>query len=246
MIRFPFMSKDDTSDPIIEEHIHDRQQFEQVLSSFKATRIDQRLTVLDAFLSSEQHLTLTDLSQLVREHNPQLDDRAFLEETMEMFCQFGFAVKRSFESRETVYEHHHLATHHDHFICTRCGSIQEFANQRLEKLQMEIAADFGFHPLQHKMEIYGLCSRCMMQRSSTLPLVMAAKGEHVKIVALHGGRNIQNRLTSMGLSIGVCLEILNNAPSGPFIVAINDTRLALGTGIAQHVEVSHDCLHSHE
>ena len=142
------------------QHQQEREQFQEVLQSYNASRIEERLKVLDIFLSVEEHLTLSGLEGIIREKRPELLDREFLKETMEMFCQFGFAQKQLFETQEPVYEHHHLGMHHDHFICTRCGKIQEFANQHLERLQHEIARQFQFHPLQHKMEIYGRCSKC--------------------------------------------------------------------------------------
>jgi len=37
------------------------------------------------------------------------------------------------------------------------------------------------------------------------------------------------------------LEIINNNPSGPFIVAANDTRLALDNEMAQAILVTHSC-----
>ncbi|MEJ2033318.1 MAG: FeoA domain-containing protein [Deltaproteobacteria bacterium] len=143
----------------------------------------------------------------------------------------------------TQYEHRHLGQHHDHFICTRCGSIQEFVNPGLERLQMAIAKDLGFHPLQHKMEIYGLCADCINQRDDTIPLLMAANGEKVQIVRIAGGREMQARLTAMGLTVGTCLQVINNHAAGPFIVAIEDSRMALGTGMAQKIMVVHACLH---
>ncbi len=225
------------------QHQYERDQFKEVLESFKATRVADRLKVLDIFLSCERHLNLAELDEMVSRAGTDLHDMAFLEETMEMFCQFGFALKRTFESRGVTYEHNHLGSHHDHFICTRCGTIEEFVNPVLEQLQMAIAKEHQFHALQHKMEIYGLCNRCMLQRAKTLPLILAAKGEKVKIVSLSGGREARKRLTDMGLGPGVCLQVINNNPSGPFIVAIKEARLALGAGIAQHVEVIHDCSH---
>lgn len=253
MIRFPFRGgrAGDKQDPagatqVAAQHKYERDQFKAVLESFKATRVSDRLKVLDVFLSCERHLTLAELEEMVSRMDADLQDIAFLEETMEMFCQFGFAQKRTFESRGVTYEHNHLGSHHDHFICTRCGTIQEFVNPLLEQLQMAIAKENHFHALQHKMEIYGLCDRCMLQRAGTLPLVLAAKGERVKVVSLSGGREARKRLTDMGLAPGVCLQVINNNPSGPFIVAINEARLALGAGIAQHVQVIHDCSHSRE
>lgn len=252
MLRFPFWNKKDSDvsgrsgsghAQAADSHALERQQFESVLHSFGATRINERLAILDAFLAMERHLTLAELEELVRQHNPAFSDRSFLQETMEMFCLYGFAQQQTFEFRETTYEHHHLGAHHDHFICIRCGSIQEFVNPHLEKMQRDIALDFGFHPLQHKMEVYGMCARCMQQRAKTMPLIMAANGERVRIIELGGDRKMQGRLASMGFAVGVCLEVVSNHPSGPFIVAMNDSRLALGGDIAQHVMVSHVCRH---
>lgn len=248
MIRFPFLNSRAQTGPAqagasasADQHARELEQFRAVLQSFGATRIGERLAILDLFLSMEQHVTLSELEELIREEAPRLRDRAFLKETMDMFCQFGFAKERSFENRETQYEHHHLGQHHDHFICTRCGSIQEFVNPGLERLQMAIAEELGFHPLQHKMEIYGLCADCMDQRDDTIPLLMAANGEKVRIVRIAGGREMQARLTAMGLTLGTCLQVINNHAAGPFIVAVNDSRMALGAGMAQQIMVTHTC-----
>lgn len=228
------------------QHQQEREQFQEVLQSFNASRIEERLEVLDIFLSVEEHLTLTGLKEIVREKKPELLDREFLKETMEMFCQFGFAQKQVFETQEMVYEHHHLGMHHDHFICTRCGKIQEFANSDLERLQHEIAHQFQFHPLQHKMEIYGLCAACMAQREPALSLQYAANGERVRIVTILGGREVQARLADMGLAVGTCLEIVSNHSSGPLIVASKGTRLAINAGLAKKVMVAHACRHADE
>jgi Fur family ferric uptake transcriptional regulator len=228
------------------QHQQEREQFQEVLQSFNASRIEERLKVLDIFLSVEDHLSLTGLEGIIREKRPELLDREFLKETMEMFCQFGFAQKQLFETQEPVYEHHHLGMHHDHFICTRCGKIQEFANQNLERLQHAIAEQFQFHPLQHKMEIYGLCASCMAQREPALSLQYAANGERVRIVTILGGREVQTRLNDMGLTVGACLEIVSNHSSGPLIVASKGTRLAINAGLAKKVMVAHACHHADE
>lgn len=248
-MRIPFWSHKKTQSmaggagrlAVSDHHKLEREQFREVLESYGATSIKERLNILDLFLSTEDHITLSELENLVKDRAPEFQDRAFLKETMEMFCQFGFAEKRIFETQETRYEHQHLGTHHDHFICTRCGHIQEFANHNLERLQIDIARELRFHPLQHKLEIYGLCADCMEQRDSTIPLQYAANGERVRIVQIMGGREVQARLADMGLMVGSCLEIISNYPSGPFIVAVNDVRLAINTSIAQKIVVEHSC-----
>lgn len=247
LLRFPFFSgkvKGDgdghgctaAPDPVV--HRQEREQFKEVLESFGATRVRERLVVLDIFLAMEGHLTLSGLEAIVRERLPELLDRGFLAETMEMFCRFGFARKCVFETQEPVYEHRHLGVHHDHFICTRCGRIEEFVNQEIERLQGEIAKRIGFHPLQHKMEIYGLCAACMARREPALSLHHAANGERVRIVRIVGGREARARLADLGLTEGECLEVISNHPSGPFIVALRGTRMAINSGLAEKIMVA--------
>ncbi len=156
-----------------------------------------------------------------------------------MFCQFGFARRLNFDNKETLYEHLHLGKHHDHLICTKCGMIQEFRDSVLEDRQLDIADSYNFHPLQHKTEIYGLCSKCLLLRQPSLPLYMAAIGERVKITDIMGGREIKRRLIDMGLIVGADLEVVSSDPAGPQVVIVNGSRLALGAGVAQKIMVSH-------
>ncbi|MDF1578749.1 MAG: transcriptional repressor [Desulfurivibrionaceae bacterium] len=224
-------------------HDHERRQFRAVLESINATRIPDRLKILDEFLTVELHITLADMLEFIKVGGNHDYDLEFLRETMEMFCQCGFAQKNEFETQETTYEHHHLGEHHDHFICISCGLIREFRNSRLESLQLEIASGCNFHPLQHKMEIYGLCDACLSKREKNPPLSRTAVGEKVRVVEVVGGRQFQARMTAMGLNPGVLLEVINNNPAGPFIVAVQGTRLALDADMAQSVLVSHACRH---
>lgn len=228
---------------VVEEHRHDREQFQTVLESFKASRIPERLAILDIFLETELHISISELLDMVRHRKPELGDRAFLQETMTMFCQYGFAQRLDFENQESRYEHLHLGMHHDHLICTKCGVIQEFNDEILEALQLKIAGSFNFHILQHKTEIYGLCSSCLASREPTLPLHLAANGERVRIVKIIGSRESASRLADMGLVAGASLDVVSNHPTGPFVVIVNGTRLALGTGIPQQILVSHFCRH---
>lgn len=247
MIRFPFGSKNktkkDVEQPDIVQHKMEREQFKEVLESINATRIEDRLRVLDIFLSTEQHVTLAGLAELMKKLDSDLHNMSFLRNTMNMFCQCGFASKQTFEDQDTTYEHHHLGTHHDHFICTACGKIQEFHDNSLERLQQAIASDFGFHALQHKMEIYGICTDCFAKRDVNLSLQMVAHGERVKIVDVEAEGNLQGRLASMGLTVGTELEVINNNPAGPFIVAARDTRLVLDPEMARSIIVTHRCSH---
>lgn len=51
--------------------------------------------------------------------------------------------------------------HHDHLTCLNCHAIYEFENKSIEKLQQQVALNFGFQLTDHLMELYGICSDCL-------------------------------------------------------------------------------------
>lgn len=70
-----------------------------------------------------------------------------------------------------------------------------------------------------------------------LPLTDAAVGQPLRLVSISGGRQITHRLVEMGLTPGVPLKLLQNT-RGPLLIAVRDSRIALGRGMAQKLTVT--------
>lgn len=70
-----------------------------------------------------------------------------------------------------------------------------------------------------------------------LPLPLAPIGEPVRVVNFGTGKNTAHRLASMGINPGSVLKTIEHAHGG-LIVAIGNTRLAIGPGIAHQVMVT--------
>ena len=62
-------------------------------------------------------------------------------------------------------------------------------------------------------------------------------GEEVTLIDIDGGRGIRSKLYSMGLVPGITLKILNRSGSGPVMIALKDSRLAIGRGMAEKIIV---------
>jgi Fur family ferric uptake transcriptional regulator len=164
-------------------------------------------------------------------------DPEFVRDTLKLMCQYGFASKLQFENGEILYEHRHLGQHHDHMVCTKCRKIVEFEDPQLEALQIQAAARHGFHLLQHKMEMYGICAQCMSQRQELLPLSEAPRGERLVIARLDGGPMARARLMAMGLRIGDEVDVITNSGQGQLVVGVDFKRIVLGRGLAQKLLV---------
>jgi Fur family ferric uptake transcriptional regulator len=220
------------------KHIH-RQEKQQFKKLFKQEYIDvfeDRFNILEVFLQTEKHLTIDELIKLL-EKNGYNFEPDFIRDTLKLMVRFGFAKKNRFNNGPVRYEHMHLGQHHDHMICTKCRKIVEFSEDRLEDLQVQIAAAHGFHMLQHKMEIYGICSECLKNRIQVMPLVMAKPGERLIIKDITGGTGARMRLLSMGLRLKDEIEIVTNPKQGQLVVAVDLKRFVLGRGLAQKIMV---------
>jgi Fur family transcriptional regulator, ferric uptake regulator len=135
------------------------EQLSEYLSGqgLKSTR--QRDVVLNAFVSAGRHLSAEELYLLVKKSNPGIG-YATVYRTLKLLAEAGLADERRFEDGFTRYEYNASDGHHDHLICTRCGKIIEFENERIEQLQQDVARKNRFKVQSHKLELYGLCSDC--------------------------------------------------------------------------------------
>ena len=128
----------------------------------RATR--QREVIVDAFFAQTGHLSVEDLLHKARDRDPTIG-AATVYRTMKILTDAGLASARHFERGQTRYEAALDRHHHDHLICTSCGNIFEFENERIEELQDRVAAEHGFAVTHHKLELYGLCRACQQEAS---------------------------------------------------------------------------------
>jgi ferrous iron transport protein A len=77
-----------------------------------------------------------------------------------------------------------------------------------------------------------------MKTTDTRPLSQVAEGEIVSIVEIEGGRGLRGRLTTMGLLPKTQIQVVRNGGSGPFVISIGNTRMALGRGVVDKIIVA--------
>jgi Fur family ferric uptake transcriptional regulator len=123
----------------------------------KSTR--QRDLIASEFLQIGEHVTA---EELYREISKKYSDIGFttVYRTLKLLNKSGLATERVFADNLTRYEPLSAEDHHDHLICIKCGSITEFQDLKIERLQTRVADEFGFHAMSHKMELYGYCKKC--------------------------------------------------------------------------------------
>jgi Fur family transcriptional regulator, ferric uptake regulator len=140
-----------------------RQELDRILDRYMADRglksTRQRTLIIDIFFGMHGHLSVEEVWARVRQDDARVSV-ATVYRTMKLLSESGLAHARNFGDGQTRYEPALGREHHDHLICTRCGTIIEFENDQIERMQDAVARRHGFKVTSHKMELYGLCKSC--------------------------------------------------------------------------------------
>ncbi len=122
-----------------------------------------RLKILEVFQQgSQRHMTAEDVFRVLLEERSDIG-LATVYRVLTQFEQAGILIRSNFESGKAVYELNE-GQHHDHFICTGCGKVEEFFDSEIEKRQNLIAQERGWEVHDHAMSLYGLCQACAAKR----------------------------------------------------------------------------------
>ena len=135
------------------------ERFLDYLAHRRLKNTSQRMIILKAFLRQNLHLSTEDFYLQLRKKHPGIG-YATVHRTLKLFAECGIASERNFGDGQMRFEVCRANEHHDHLVCTACGRIIEFENQKIEQLQLEVAAEHDFLIRDHRLELYGLCCDC--------------------------------------------------------------------------------------
>lgn len=134
--------------------------FKQLLKANGLKFTIQREVILEMLYNSDEHLTPEGLHHLIQQKHPDLNTGiATVYRTLSLLEDSEMVTSLSFGAQGKKYELG-AKDHHDHIICTGCGSITEFVDEAIEQRQKKISEELGFVMQEHSMQIYGICKIC--------------------------------------------------------------------------------------
>jgi Fur family ferric uptake transcriptional regulator len=129
----------------------------------------QRNILLDLIDRSGQHLNADRLCQMAKEVDPKLN-RVTVYRTLKMLKQGGLVDELDLlhKDGDQHYYETRMKQEHAHVICLRCGKVEEFFGEPLQRLRKQIEAHFGFEIVLARTEVGGYCSHCQVLRSQEM------------------------------------------------------------------------------
>ncbi len=141
------------------------EEFRRYLRDHDLPVTAQRERVAEVVLEAMGHLSVEDIEHRLRERGLRIG-KATVYRTLDILAKSGMIAERDFGEGFRRYERVPGHPHHEHLICTRCGKVVEFTNDKLERLKAVIAEEYGFQHHHHRLEIYGLCRDCQRRQAT--------------------------------------------------------------------------------
>lgn len=149
-------------------HDDGREAFRAYLRDHNLPVTAQRLAIADVILSTDRHLSAEEVAKQLRSHGAAAGT-ATVYRTIEVLVRSGLVVERDFGEGFKRYEASRGVPHHEHLLCTNCGKVTEFRDERLERMTTLLAETHGYSRQRHRLVIHGLCSDCQRGAVRTMP-----------------------------------------------------------------------------
>jgi Fur family transcriptional regulator, ferric uptake regulator len=116
------------------------------------------LEILENIQFSERHLTAEKVYKILLDEGEEIG-LATVYRVLTQFEAAGLVKRHHFEGGNSVFELNR-GEHHDHMVCVKCGKVDEFKDEVIERRQTEISHRLGYELTDHCFYLYGLCPKC--------------------------------------------------------------------------------------
>ena len=150
----------------------------------------QRQILLDLIDQSGQHLNAERLYELAREKDPKLN-RVTVYRTLKLLKAGGLVDELDLmhHDGDQHYYETRLKQEHAHVICLRCGKVEEFFGEPLQRIRRQIEAHFGFQVVLARTEVGGYCSHCQVLRAREIDAAREQPPNGAPYAAKHAPRS---------------------------------------------------------
>jgi Fur family transcriptional regulator, ferric uptake regulator len=115
---------------------------------------EQRRVIVRVLSDSADHPDVESVYRRATEIDPKISI-ATVYRTVRLLEEANILARHDFGEGRARYEEMPI-DHHDHLIDLQTGTVIEFKNEEIEKLQREVASRLGFNLVDHRLELYAV------------------------------------------------------------------------------------------
>jgi Fur family ferric uptake transcriptional regulator len=138
-------------------------EFRAYLKANELPVTPQRVAVAEVLLLRDRHYSAEEIGRELEKDGVKVGT-ATIYRSIEVLVRSGLVVERDFGEGFRRFESARDMPQHEHVLCTVCGKVVEFQDERLERMTREIAEAKGYLRQRHRLVIYGVCENCRAAR----------------------------------------------------------------------------------
>lgn len=132
---------------------------QEALAGLGYRRSAARRIVLDLLAESDCCVTAPELYDAARAQGRPIGI-ASVYRVLDLLTEKGFAEKLDLGDDHAHYEKIDRGAHHHHVVCTDCGRVEAFTDERLESALRHVEGRTGFDVERHDVLLRGACTDC--------------------------------------------------------------------------------------
>jgi Fur family transcriptional regulator, ferric uptake regulator len=143
------------------------ERFRHYLREHRLPVTRQRDLIAHAIFTATDHLTAAAVHQRLQQGGKRIGV-ATVYRTLDLLAESGLIRLHEFGDGFRRYEGATPQGSHGHLICGVCGGVEEFTNERLERMLPIIADEHQFRHRRHRVEVHGTCRDCQRRALEAL------------------------------------------------------------------------------
>ena len=118
----------------------------------------QRLVVLAAIQSSEDHISADEIYAQVQSKYPRMNISTVYR-TLELLTELGLVTQTNLGENRLYYHFADKGQHH-HLICQKCGRVSNIDEALLTPFKEALFRQYRFSTELRHLAVFGRCARC--------------------------------------------------------------------------------------
>ncbi len=148
----------ETQHPHGHSHAHTKVHITERLREKGYRLTPQRLMILAAIESSNEHISAEEIYAEVTAKYPNVNISTVYR-TLELLKKLGMVYEIDLGEGRIRY-HAEASGHHHHLVCRGCGQVIDIKESILSSLRDILFHDYGFQAELKHVGIFGLCEKC--------------------------------------------------------------------------------------
>jgi len=118
----------------------------------------QRIMVLEAVESSEDHISAEEIHAKAKARYPYLNISTVYR-TLDLLKEQGLVAESDLGGGRLVY-HPEGKAHHHHLVCKKCGKVTDIDASVFQQLKDELSSKYEFNADFEHIAVFGTCKDC--------------------------------------------------------------------------------------